>query len=73
MVIAGVVLAAIIGGILMFAFGKKNQDPRPPDVPTVSGPTDPGAGPSTPTGRPTTSGPPEHEDHRRRHSAGDRR
>jgi len=57
MVIAGVVLAAIIGGILMFAFGKKNQDPRPPDVPTVSGPTDPGAGPSTPTGRPTTSGP----------------
>ena len=57
MVIAGVVLAAIIGGILMFAFGKKNQDPLPPDVPTVSGPTDPGAGPSTPTGRSTTSGP----------------
>ena len=57
MVIAGVVLAGIIGGILMFAFGKKNQDPLPPDVPTVSGPTDPGAGPSTPTGRSTTSGP----------------
>jgi len=54
MVIAGVVLAAVIGGILMFAFGKKDTDPTPPNVPTVSGPSEPG--PTSPTGRPTTSG-----------------
>jgi hypothetical protein len=56
MVIAGVVIAAIIGGILMFAFGRKDQDPTPPNVPTVTGPSDPQTGPSSPMGGPTTPG-----------------
>jgi len=58
MVIAGVVIAAIIGGILMLAFGKKEQDPAAPDVPTVTGPADPGPKPTAPTGSPTPTSTP---------------